>query len=163
MAGLVLSLSWPGSSRPSRQGKQHRAHLSGMPGTRPGMTAERLPQALIPLRLEPDENLSAAEFQHRPLDDRRLRQHQRDRLFLGQAFLVFLGQLAERGAGLVEQALPADFLGPAFEFAALDTGGLVVIEGVRNAALVEPRARLLHRVAVLDAVGGEGPECYLLH
>src|SRR4029077_19909428 len=29
--------SWPGLSRPSRQG-EHRAFLSGMPGTRPGMT-----------------------------------------------------------------------------------------------------------------------------
>src|ERR1041385_6883054 len=60
-----------------------------------------LPHRLVRLRLEPDKDLAAAELQHRPLDDRGLRQLQLDRLRLGQALLVRVGQLAERGAGLV--------------------------------------------------------------
>jgi len=42
-----------------------------------------------------------------------------------------------------------------FELRTLDAGGLVIVKGVIDAALVEPGARLLHRVAVLDAVNGD--------
>ena len=70
--------------------------------------------------------------------------------------LSLSGSFLERRAGAVEQRLPAGFLGPAFEPGAFDAGGLVVVEGVVDAVLVEPGARLLHGVAVLDAVDGDG-------
>src|SRR5437667_12801225 len=44
------------------------------------------------------------------------------------------------------------------ESLAFDAGGLVIVEIVSHAVLVEPGARLLHRVAVLDAVDGDGHE-----
>ena len=68
----------------------------------------------IDLRLEADQQF-AAEIEHRPLDHRRLRQHQRERLALVEAFLVAVGQFAKRGAGAIEQRFPAEFIGPALE------------------------------------------------
>ena len=50
----------------------------------------------------------------------------------------------------------AGLLAPAFQSLALDAGGLVIMEFVGNALLVQPRARLLHGVAILDAVDGDG-------
>ena len=70
--------------------------------------------------------------------------------------LSLSGKLAERGAGAVEQRLPPGLPRPALERAALDAGALVVVEGIGDAALVEPGPRLLHRVAVLDAVDRDG-------
>src|SRR5947209_3890631 len=81
----------------------------------------------IKLGLEADHELATPKLQHRPLDDRGLRQHQRDRLLLGQAFLLLVGQLAESRAGFVEQALPADLLCPAFQLAALNAANLVIV------------------------------------
>ena len=46
--------------------------------------------------LETDHELAAAEIEDRPLDHRGLRQHQRDRLLLGDAVLVLVGQFLER-------------------------------------------------------------------
>src|SRR6185437_7627375 len=84
------------------------------------------------LRLKPDQEL-AADHEHRTFDHRRLRDHQGDRLFLGERVLVLLGQRAERGAGAVEQRLPADLAGPAFEACTLDARRLVVVEHIRDA------------------------------
>ena len=70
--------------------------------------------------------------------------------------LSLSGELAERGAGAVEQRLPSGCARPALERAAVDAGALVVVEAVRDDAVVEPGARLLHGVAVLDAVDGDG-------
>src|ERR1700730_1157831 len=101
--------------------------------------------------LEADQKL-AADIEHRPLDHRGLGDHQRDRLLLAEAFLVLVRQLAEGRAGAIEQALPADLGGPAFEAAALDAGRLVVVEVVGDAVAVQPGPRLFHRVTILDAV-----------
>src|SRR5262249_28859139 len=79
----------------------------------------------------------------------------RDRLLLVHAFLILRRQGAEGAAGAVEQRLPADRVGPAFERAAFDTRGFVIVKLISNAAPVEPGARLLHRVAILDAVDGD--------
>src|SRR5262245_50496522 len=62
---------------------------------------------LVNLRLEADDDVPA-KLEHRPLDERRMRKHERDRLHLAERELVLLGQLAERRAGAVEQRLPAD-------------------------------------------------------
>src|SRR5512139_1603100 len=71
---------------------------------------------LVLLRLEADYHLAAWQLQHRTLDHRGLRQHQRDRLLFGDAFLVLVGQFLEGGAAAVEQRFPADLLRPAFQF-----------------------------------------------
>src|SRR5262249_6399342 len=107
------------------------------------------------LRLEADDEL-AADVEHRPLDHRRLRHHQGDRLLLGQVALVLVGQRAKGRSGAIEEGLPSDVARPGFEPAALDAGGLVVVKRIGDAALVEPGARLLHGVAVLDAVDRDG-------
>src|SRR5712691_11222295 len=110
---------------------------------------------LVRLWLEPDDEL-AAHGQNGPLDHGRLVEHQRDRLLLGEPVLVLLRQLAERRAGAVEQRLPADLARPALKPGALDPFRLVVVERVGDAMAVQPCARLLHRIAVLDAVDRDG-------
>src|SRR5580693_869828 len=67
---------------------------------------------VIKLRLESDHELATAESEHRPLDHRRLRQHQRDGLLLVDPDFVLVRQLAKGHAGAIEQSLPADFLAP---------------------------------------------------
>src|SRR5882724_4524346 len=109
----------------------------------------------VDFRLEADQQF-AAEIEHRPLDHRGLLQHQSDGLAFVQAFPVAVGQFAERGAGAIEQRFPAEFIGPLLEFFLGDAFGLVVMETVSYAMAVEPGARLLHGVAVLDAVYGGG-------
>jgi hypothetical protein len=37
-----------------------------------------------------------------------------------------------------------------------DVGALFIVEGIIGAMLLQPGARLLHRVAVLDVVDGDG-------
>src|SRR5262245_8689849 len=81
---------------------------------------------LVLLRLESDEQ-AAADLEHRPLDERGLREHQGDRLRLGEARLVVLGQPAEGRAGAVHQRLPADLARPRFEPVALDALRLVIM------------------------------------
>src|SRR5205085_2188395 len=111
-ASSYPTASWPGLSWPSTF-LPHRSK-TWMPGIRPGMTGlKRLRDARVLLRFEPDQHFAAGKLEHRPLDQRRLRQHQRDGLLLGEALLVLVRQLAERGAGLVQQGLPADLFGPA--------------------------------------------------
>jgi hypothetical protein len=110
----------------------------------------------IEFRLEADHQLAAAKIEDRPLDHGRLGHHQRQRLTLIDALLVLVRQFLEGGAGAVEQRLPTDLLAPPLQALAVDAGGLVVMERALDALLVEPSARLLHRVAVLDAVDGDG-------
>lgn len=81
-----------------------------------------------------------------------LRQHQRNRLLLVKVLPVRLVELAEGRAGAVQHRFPPGFLAPALEMRAVDTFGLVVVKAVSDAAAIEPGTRLLHRVAVLDAV-----------
>src|SRR5262245_8783452 len=109
----------------------------------------------VGLRRDAHQEL-AARIEQRPLDHRVLRQHQRERIFLVEPVLVLVGKLAEGRAGAVEKRLPADIARPGFEPRALDPLRLVVVEGVGDAMAVEPGARLLHGVAVLDAVDGDG-------
>src|SRR5262249_16218387 len=101
----------------------------------------------------------AADFQHRPLDHRWLRQHQRQRLFLVEAFLVGVGQLLERRAGAIEQRLPARLATPLLQLLLRLTRCLVVQKIVSVAMRINPGGGVLHGVAVLDAVdgGGQGP------
>src|SRR5262245_36006792 len=121
------------------------------PARRSGSSALQT-RRLVLVGLEPDQQAAAAEVEHRPLDHRRLRQHQRNRLLLVDRLFVLVGQLAEGRAGAVEQRVPADLLAPPLQPLAVDAIGLVVVEGVGDALLVEPGARFLHRAAVLDAL-----------
>jgi hypothetical protein len=99
----------------------------------PGMTRDEYCFAAeclgVLLGLESHQQL-AADIEHRALDHRRLREHQRDRLLLREPFLVLVRKLAERGAGAVEQRLPSARARPALERAAVDAGALVVVEAV---------------------------------
>src|SRR5208282_3860662 len=119
-------------------------------------SAPRSDRLAVEFRLESDHELAAAEVEHRPLDHRRLRQHQRHGLFGVEMVFVFLRKFTEAHAGAVEQRLPANFLAPSLQPLAFDPGGLVVVEGIVDAVLVQPSARLFHRLAVLDAVDGDG-------
>src|SRR5260370_11841667 len=85
-----------------------------------------------------------------------LRLYQGECFTLVQAFHVAIGQLAKRGAGAIEQGFPAEFVGPLLEPILGDGFGFVVMEAVSHAVSVEPTARLVHGVAVLDAVDGDG-------
>jgi hypothetical protein len=104
---------------------------------------------------EADQQLGAG-LQHRALDHRGLRQHQGECLLFVQAILVGIRQFAEGGAGAVEQRLPAELIAPGFQLVPGDAGTLVVMEVVFDAMAVEPGARLLHGVAILDAVDRDG-------
>src|SRR5579862_931894 len=127
--------------------------LSSLLATRHSLFRDLL---AVKLRLEADHELAAADIEHRPLDHRRLRQHQRDGLLLVDPGLVLVRQLAKRHAGAIEQSLPADPLAPLLQPLAIDAGGLVVMKRIVDAVLVEPGARLVHGLAVLDAVDGRG-------
>src|SRR5690606_32085383 len=134
-----------GPRRPRRVGRTRPRTGAVVPRS---AAAQRLGVELRPESHDPP----LAEIEHRPLDHRRLRQHQRDRLLLVQPRLVGLGQLAEGGAGAVQQPLPAMFPRPAAQPVLVDSRGPVVVKGVGDAMRVEPGARLLHRVAVADPV-----------
>jgi hypothetical protein len=107
------------------------------------------------VRREANQQFAATEIEHRPLDHRRLRQHQRNCFSSVESVLILVRQFAECRAGAIEQGLPAELLAPRFKLRALDAGGLVIVKGIIDAVLVEPSARLFHRVAVLDAVDGD--------
>src|SRR5262245_25060046 len=64
----------------------------------------------VSLGFESNQNTTAAEVEHRPLDHRGLLQHQRDGLFLVDAGLGLVGEFLEGGAGAIEQRLPAGLL-----------------------------------------------------
>src|SRR6202008_3693865 len=108
-------------------------------------------RGFINLRLEADEEL-AVRLQYGTLDHGRLRSHERDGLLFREAVLVLVGQSAERRAGAVEEHLPARLLHPGFELGPGDARRLIVVKRTSDAAAVEPSARLLHRVAVLDSI-----------
>ena len=121
------------------------------------MSGRLLAQAFsVLLRLEADQQLAAAKIEYWAFDHRGLRQHQRDGYLLCDAALVLIGQFLESRAGTVEQRLPAHLLRPAFQLCVFDAGGFVVVESIIDAVIVEPCTRLLHGVAVFDAVEGDG-------
>src|SRR5262249_19678886 len=148
--------SVPASPRTPPAGTEiHRCVPPATHGTHSSRTSAPRGEFLLVL-LRPEAHVElAADVEHRPPDHRRLRDHQRDRLLLGEPGLVLLRQRAERAAGAIDERLPARLARPAFEHAALDPCTLVVVEFVNDAALVEPGTRLLHRVAILDAVDGD--------
>ena len=104
----------------------HHGFLDALRGSPPSACCGRRParcwrcrcsdlseSLLVSLRREADQQLAAAQLDHRALDHRRLRQHQRDGFLLGDAVLVLVGQFLEGRAGAVEQRFPAGLLGPA--------------------------------------------------
>ena len=93
----------------------------------------------VNLWLEADQQL-AASLQHRPLDHRGLRQHQRQRLRFIQTRLVRIGQFAERRAGAVQQCFPTEFCGPSLEPGAIDADGLVIVKVIGD-AMARPATR----------------------
>ena len=109
----------------------------------------------VDLGLEADGQ-APVHIEDGPLDHRRLGDHQRDGLVLVDALLVGVGKRPEGRAGPVEQHVPADLAGPGLQRRRVDPDRLVVVEGVGDAAPVEPGPRLLHGVAGLDAVQGDG-------
>src|SRR6185312_2238359 len=108
-------------------------------------------QLHVLVRPEAHDNL-ALQLQHRALYHRGLRQHQSDGFFPGQPVLVGVGQLFECRSGAVEQRFPARLFYPAFQPRLVDALLLIVVEGVFDLVAVEPGARLLHRIAVGNAV-----------
>jgi len=90
-----------------------------------------------------------------------MRQHQRLRLAGVEIRFVSVGQLAKRGAGLVQERLPAELFHPAVEPLRLQPLLAVVVEGILDAVAVEPAARLLHRIAVGNAIKGDRHETVL--
>ncbi|EGE58963.1 hypothetical protein RHECNPAF_2530037 [Rhizobium etli CNPAF512] len=109
----------------------------------------------INFRLETDQQL-AASFQHRPLDHRRLLEHQRDRPLPGQILTLGIGQFAECRAGAVEHGVEAGLVDPGFEMGAVDAVRLVIVKLIGDLVFFQPAAGLLHRVAILDAINGDG-------
>ena len=86
---------------------------------------------------EADDDAAVVPLGHRALDHRGLRQHQRDRLLLGQAFLVLVGKRAEGRTGAIEQALPAGRARPGFERVAADARRLIIVEDITDTARIE--------------------------
>ncbi len=134
--------------------KLHRHGIDQMRSAPPAGLTGSGDEGLIVRRLEPDED-AAALLQHRALDHGGLRQHQGDRLLLREVRAVRIGQLLEGGSGLVEQWFPTHGPDPALQPLPVDAGGLVVMEGVGRALLLEEGPGLLHGVAVLDAIDGQ--------
>src|SRR5690348_3160180 len=75
----------------------------GASAKRPNSTGRK--SLRVGIRLEADQE-PAADVEHRPLDHRRLCDHQRNGLGLAQAGLVGVGQRPESRAGPVEERLP---------------------------------------------------------
>src|SRR5262245_24432118 len=80
------------AAREARNVARERLLAAGtLPPTRASWLTEGLP---VRLRCEAHQELAAA-IEHRPLDHRGLRQHQRERLLLVEPVLVLVGELAE--------------------------------------------------------------------
>src|SRR5690606_22288438 len=92
------------------------------------------------------------DLQHGPLDHRRLREHERDGLALVERALLVVRQLAKGRAGPVEELFPARSTAPPLEPLRVDAVLLIVVKRVLDRVLVEPRTRLLYRVAIPDPV-----------
>ena len=82
----------------------------------------------LPRRRREAEQAALAEVEQGPLDHRGLGQHQRDRLVFVEADFVAVRQLAEGGAGAIQQFLPAKLGGPAAQPRRVDARNLVVVE-----------------------------------
>src|ERR1700728_3494314 len=117
---------------------------------------------LVNLRREAHGKL-AVYIQDGTLDHRRLPAHQRNRPFLREPVLIFFRQLSVRRTGAVYQHLPTHLARPALQHAALNARSLVIVKRIRDATAVEPGARLLHRVAILDAVNYGGHTSSAMH
>src|SRR3546814_10482745 len=91
----------------------------------------------------------------RTLDHRRVAPHQQKRLFRIDMRLVARVQRLEGGAGTVEDGFPPMLHHPFLQLRLVDARHLVVVEAVWLAAIVQEIARLLDRVAILDAVHGQ--------
>ena len=88
---------------------------------------DRLSNGRISLRAEANEQrLSLLE--HGPLDHGRLLNHELDSPRFRQTGFRGFRKLSKRGAGAVEQHLPADGLGPFPEGRPIDAGNLVVVK-----------------------------------
>src|SRR5262249_28302038 len=84
-----------------------------------------------------------------------LLQHEGNGFRLRQPGLVLVGQLFEGRPGAIEENFPARLLRPALEALTIDARRLVIVKRISDAVLVEPGTRLLHGVAVFDAVDGD--------
>src|SRR5437667_3400228 len=100
--------------------------------------------------------MAAPQVEHRPLDERWLREHESDGFAGIQRLLVLLGQLAKGRPGTIQQYLPADLLAPAFETVAIDAVLLVVVKNMCDPVLRKPRTGFLHRLAIRNAVDRYG-------
>src|SRR5690606_17863142 len=119
-----------------------------------GLQSERV---RVEIGLEAHENFfPSRKLENRPFDHRRLRHHESDGLLRVEVRLVRVIEFAKRRTRTIEHDLPTDILHPAFQTGAVDAFRFVVMESVGDAVRVEPRSRRLHRVAILDAVDGDG-------
>src|SRR3546814_15144767 len=66
--------------------------------------------------------------------------------------LLLVGQLAEGRLRLVEQLFPAEPVDPALQPRGVEPVLADVVKAIGDALLVEPAPRLLHRVAVRNAI-----------
>src|SRR3546814_8671598 len=93
-------------------------------------------QSLVAFRIEAHQQ-RPVRLDHRAPDHRRLPHHQPDGLVFVQRRLVGIGKLAKGRAGAVQQLLPAELATPPPQPRLVDTRGLVVVEIIGDAALVE--------------------------
>src|SRR5690606_18932107 len=108
-------------------------------------------ERLVLRRLEPDDE-ALAELDYRSLDERGLRQHERQGLFPVEAFLLLRRELAKGRSRAVQKRFPSEPIAPRGESRTIDAGHLVVVKRVAHPCRVEPGARLLHGIAVADTV-----------
>jgi hypothetical protein len=102
---------------------------------------------------EAQRDVAVGPFDHRPADQAHVGRHRAPRGFgVDHPGLLGVGQLAPGGALAVEQRFPAQALDPARHVLVRHAALLEIVEAVRDAAVLEPGARPLDRVAVGDAV-----------
>ncbi len=142
----------PTVGKQGKEGFHRQASRTG--GTGPGLRSGR-ERSFVDFRLEPDQP-PVSEIKHRALDHGRLFFHQANRLPGIHIGLVCFGKFSESGAGAVEKLLPADLLHPRLQPRALNADGPVIMKRIGNVMRLKPGPRLLHRVAVLDAVDHGG-------
>src|SRR5262245_16442110 len=102
-------------------------------------------------RIEPDQQAGAG-LEHRPLDRARVLLEEGEGARFVQSGLLRVRDLAPGGPARVGELLPAHALRPFLELAGRHAVLLVVVELVRHLLCLEEGERLLHRVAVADAV-----------
>ncbi|MCY1249049.1 hypothetical protein D9M72_625500 [compost metagenome] len=79
-------------------------------------------------------------------------QHQFDGLGLVEIGLLFIGELAKRGARAVQDNLPAVLVTPLRQVLAVDAQGLVIMKAVIHGMIIEPGPRFLHGIARFDSI-----------